>query len=69
MTLKRSPCCGVKILTSLADGVLVGSCRKCEKPVVRLNPKTGKQEYLDNNSPWTTKKLRPVKSKNPKTAN
>ena len=56
----RSPCCSAVIDGSLADGVAMGSCSKCGKPVVRLNRATGVQEWLDGESPWTEKKLRPV---------
>ena len=49
-------CCRkAKIYSSLADGVLVGSCSKCGKNVVRLNPRTGQQEWLHGESPWTEK--------------
>jgi hypothetical protein len=56
----HSPCCSATIDASLADGVMMGSCSKCHKPVVRMNRATGVQEWLDGESPWTEKKLRPV---------
>ena len=55
-----SPCCNVLIVASLGDGVVIGICSECGKDVIRLNPKTGQQEWLDGNSPWTDKALRPV---------
>lgn len=45
---------------SLGDGVLIGSCRVCHQNIVRLNPKTGRVEWLDGESPWTANALRPV---------
>jgi len=42
-----SPCCNASIGTSLADGVLTGSCNECHKFVVRINPKTKVEEWLD----------------------
>ncbi len=56
----KSPCCDASIGASLADGVLTGSCKKCYKNVVRTNPKTGVEEWLDGQSPWTNEKLRPT---------
>jgi hypothetical protein len=55
-----SPCCNARISASLADGVLTGSCDKCHKDVIRRNPETGQQEWLDGQSPWTKAKLRKV---------
>jgi hypothetical protein len=52
--LKCSPCCDDKIYASLGDGVLVGSCAKCGKDVIRKNPRTGKIELLNGESAWTT---------------
>ena len=49
-------CCKrAQVDMSLSDGVLVGSCSKCGKNVVRLNPRTGNQEWLHGESPWTEK--------------
>ncbi|PIR94561.1 hypothetical protein COT97_00790 [Candidatus Falkowbacteria bacterium CG10_big_fil_rev_8_21_14_0_10_39_11] len=56
----HSLCCNVKLEFSLADGVQVGSCSKCHKNVARINLKTGQEEWLDGNSPWTNKTLSPV---------
>lgn len=56
----RSPCCSKQIDSSRGDGVMIGSCRACGKSVVRLNPETGTQEWLDGKSPWTIEPLRPV---------
>ena len=55
-----SPCHQATISTSLGDGVLIGSCSVCDEPVVRVNPRTGRQEWLDGHSPWTRRDLRPV---------
>lgn len=38
---------------SRADGVHVGSCRECGEDIVRINPRTHVEEYLDGRSPWT----------------
>jgi len=49
-------CCrGARISMSLGDGVLIGSCSRCDKNVVRINPRTGNQEWLHGESPWTEK--------------
>lgn len=46
---------------SLADGVQLGTCRECGANVVRVNPDTGVEEFLDGASVWTTRTdLRPV---------
>jgi hypothetical protein len=55
-----SPCHDAKILLSLGDGVLIGSCESCGDSVVRRNPRTGVEEWLDGQSPWTTSALRTV---------
>lgn len=55
-----SPCCNAVIDASRADGVLVGSCSSCGEDVLRIHPKTGKEEWLDGKSPWTDTALRPV---------
>lgn len=38
-TPKRSRCCRARIWMSRADGVSVGSCSKCTKNIVRVNPR------------------------------
>ncbi|HZT98983.1 MAG TPA: hypothetical protein VFA10_04950 [Ktedonobacteraceae bacterium] len=55
-----SPCHQAVIEASLGDGVLIGSCSACGTNVVRVSPRTGKQEWLDGESPWTQKELRLV---------
>ena len=51
----KSPCHrNSKIVSSLGDGVLVGSCEKCGANLLRINPRTGKQEWLHGASPWTS---------------
>jgi len=55
-----SPCHNAKIGFSLGDGVQIGSCQECYKDVVRINPQTGVEEWLDGKSPWTKGNLRPV---------
>lgn len=56
----KSPCCDAVIHGSRGDGVFVGSCSVCTAYVVRLNPRTGVEEWLDGKSPWTTEELRPI---------
>ncbi len=55
---KKSPCCKATIDASLGDGVLIGRCKHCGTMVSRLNPKTGRLEWLDGESPWTNEDLR-----------
>ena len=55
-----SPCHQATLLASLSDGVLIGSCSVCDEPVVRVNPCTGRQEWVEGHSPWTRRALRPV---------
>ncbi len=55
-----SPCHNVKLIASLGDGVLIGSCGECYKNISRVNPATGVTEWLDGKSPWTEEPLRPV---------
>ncbi len=55
-----SPCHDAIIDSSRGDGVTIGSCSICYENVVRLNDRTGLQEWLDGASPWTTEELRPV---------
>jgi len=55
-----SSCHDAPLDTSLSDGVLVGSCRECGHNVVRVNPRTGVEEYLDGASPWVYASLRPT---------
>lgn len=60
-TEKLSPCCNKQILASRGDGVFIGFCAGCKKNVARVNPRTGKKEWLDGASPWTKKDdLRPM---------
>jgi len=54
----RSPCHNVKILVSRGDGVTLGSCSKCYEPVIRINPRTNLEEWLNGKSPWTEEDLR-----------
>jgi hypothetical protein len=56
----QSPCCGARLFASLGDGVLIGTCAACGVAAVRMNPKTGVDEWLDSKSPWTDEPLRPV---------
>lgn len=56
---KHVKCCkGARIYMSLSDGVIVGSCSECNKNIVRVNPRTGKQEWLHGESPWTEEDAR-----------
>ena len=57
-----SPCHEMTLLFSLGDGVAIGSCGTCGDNVVRINPVTDVEEWLDGNSPWTRQDLRPVES-------
>lgn len=43
---KKSKCCKAKIWASLGDGIMMGTCSECMKTVCRINPKTGKQEWI-----------------------
>lgn len=49
----RSPCCKKTLYMSIGDGVVIGSCSRCRKNVIRINPRTGNQEWLHGESPWT----------------
>ena len=60
MVLLLSPCCASRILFSRGDGVNIGSCSVCNTDVIRMNPLTGREEWLDGNSPWTRDALRAV---------
>lgn len=60
-----SPCCGASIDASRGDGVWIGSCSACGANVIRINPRTGRQEWLDGASPWTTRSLRSAEQPNP----
>lgn len=53
-----SPCCQAPIEPGRGDGVMLRNCEKCGEPVMRKNPRTGQEEWLDGESPWTTKDLR-----------
>lgn len=58
-----SPCCKAKIKVVLHDGelMLIGSCVACSRAVSRKNPRTGVEEWLNGESPWTTRDdLEPV---------
>ncbi|MDD5738999.1 MAG: hypothetical protein PHY72_03735 [Candidatus Pacebacteria bacterium] len=58
-----SPCHGDNGGTVIGEwlgNVLVGICSICGKIVIRRNPKTGKLEWLDNESISTEKELRIV---------
>lgn len=56
-----STCHNSLLDASRADGVFVGWCRECGEGIVRKNPRTGIEEYLDGQSPWTgDDDLRPV---------
>ena len=55
-----SPCHNAKIGFTLYDGVQIGSCLECYRDVLRINPETGVEEWLENKSPWTKDSLRPV---------
>jgi hypothetical protein len=48
-----STCHNSKLDGSRGDGVSIGSCQECGVDVVRINPRTGVEEYLDGKSPWT----------------
>jgi len=41
--------------SSLGDGVAIGSCRVTGDAVIRVNPRTGKLEWLNGCSPWDTR--------------
>ena len=49
-----SRCCNATILMSRGDGVMMGTCARCDETVCRLNPRTGRAEWLNGESPWTT---------------
>jgi len=49
----KSECCDAQIYGSLGDGVLLGTCAECQDIVCRMNPRTGANEWLDGESPWT----------------
>lgn len=55
-----SNCHNAQISSSRADGVTVGYCTVCDEPVVRINPRTGVEEWLEGASPWSADSLRPV---------
>lgn len=55
MNTTISECCGRIITASLGDGIIVGFCSQCQKPVCRMNPRTGVSEWLDNESVWSTR--------------
>lgn len=55
-----SSCCSTKVYMSRGDGVMIGSCAHCGAYIVRLNPETGVEEWLDGKSPWTKDDCRPT---------
>lgn len=56
-----SPCHSAGIDFSLGDGVMIGSCGVCQQDVCRVNPQTGQHEWLDGESPWSSRDdLRPM---------
>jgi hypothetical protein len=55
-----SPCHDAVLDGSLGDGVLIGNCNSCGEEVSRMNPRTGVSEWLDGNSPWSQRALRPI---------
>ena len=55
-----SPCHQATIGSSYGDGIMIGHCSECKTNVVRLNPRTGMQEWLNCNSPWTSENLEPL---------
>lgn len=63
MSSLLSPCHATTLGAALGDGVYYGMCKECFTPIIRLNPKTGEQEWLDNEPPWTNKELRKVVTK------
>jgi hypothetical protein len=60
---RLSPCCQTTIWTASGDGVLIGSCSSCGQAVIRRNPRTGREEWLDGHSPWTRNDLRPIEER------
>ena len=55
-----SPCHWAVVYVSFQDNVRIGRCVFCGKGVVRINPETRNEEWLDGKSPWTKEKLRLV---------
>ncbi len=56
-----STCHNSPLDASRGDGVSIGWCRQCGTAIVRINPRTRVEEYLDGRSPWTEQdNLRPV---------
>jgi hypothetical protein len=48
-----SSCHQAIIDRSRRDGVRIGSCAFCGTAIVRSNPRTGAEEWLNGESPWT----------------
>jgi exosome complex RNA-binding protein Csl4 len=48
-----STCCNSTLSSARGDGVSYGFCAKCGDAVVRINPRTGVEEYLDGDSIWS----------------
>jgi hypothetical protein len=48
-----STCHNSPLDASRGDGVLIGWCQECGEAIVRINPRTNNEEYLDGRSPWT----------------
>ena len=59
-----SPCHYARIDLASGDGVFIGSCSVCGQDVLRINTRTGKEEWLDGKSPWTKETLREVTRSN-----
>lgn len=49
----QSPCHHIVMHMSRGDGVTIGICSLCGKNVIRINPRTQKEEWLNGESPWT----------------
>ncbi|MCB9821280.1 hypothetical protein H6798_01980 [Candidatus Nomurabacteria bacterium] len=48
-----SSCHAAVIRATLADGILAGYCSRCDRPVTRIHPVSGKLEWLDGASLWS----------------
>ena len=55
-----SPCHGLALFASLSGGIMIGNCQICYSTIVRNNPETGIEEWLDGKRPWFRKRLRKV---------
>lgn len=56
----KSTCCNSRLGSASGDGVTYGFCESCGESVVRVNPRTGFEEFLDGQSIWSQGDLRPV---------